>query len=185
MLVINNQEVIVFDTPADSLASVELINWVTAKLQSKIVAVIPTHFHGDCLGGLKEFHSRGIASYSNNLTIKLAKERNFTLPQNGFDDLIELKVGNTKVSARFFGEGHTKDNVIGYFADEKIMFGGCLIKEIGAGKGNLEDANVKDWSATVLKLKQQYPKVKTVIPGHGEIGGIELLDYTINLFRAE
>jgi len=32
-------------------------------------------------------------------------------------------------------------------------------------------------------VKEKYPKVKTVIPGHGQTGGIELLDYTINLFK--
>ncbi len=63
------------------------------------------------------------------------------------------------------------------------MFGGCLIKESGAGKGNLEDANTTDWSLTVTKLKEKYPTTKTVIPGHGKSGGTELLDYTIQLFQ--
>lgn len=31
------------------------------------------------------------------------------------------------------------------------MFGGCLIKELDAGKGYLGDANVADWSSTVEK----------------------------------
>jgi metallo-beta-lactamase class B len=53
-----------------------------------------------------------------------------------------------------------------------------------ATKGFLGDANVKDWSATVRKVKQAFPSVKLVIPGHGEIGGQELLDYTIELFKS-
>ena len=48
-----------------------------------------------------------------------------------------------------------------------------MLKEIGAGKGNLEDANVDDWAATVEKLKAQYPDTKIVIPGHGKSGGTE------------
>jgi metallo-beta-lactamase class B len=84
----------------------------------------------------------------------------------------------------FFGEGHTKDNVVGYFPDDKAVFGGCLIKEVGSGKGNLEDANVAEWSQTVSKVKQFYPEAKIVIPGHGETGGTELFDYTIKLFLA-
>lgn len=84
---------------------------------------------------------------------------------------------------KFFGEGHTKDNVVGYFPEAEAIFGGCLIKESGAGKGNLEDANVAAWSATVKKLKRSYPRAKTVIPGHGKSGGRELLDYTIKLFE--
>jgi len=49
----------------------------------------------------------------------------------------------------------------------------------------LGDANAKEWSATVAKIKVEKPEVKIVIPGHGKTGGKELLDYTINLFKLE
>ena len=73
---------------------------------------------------------------------------------------------------------------MGYFPSENILFGGCLIKELEATKGFLGDANVGDWSKTVEKIKKEYPNLKIVIPGHGAIGGSELLDYTIQLFKA-
>lgn len=183
MVVFDKNEAVIFDTPINDSTSTELINWVKDSLQCKIIAIIPTHFHEDCLGGLGEFHRRGIPSYANNQTIQSAKLKKYTVPQNGFDNSLELKVGNRKVMAEFFGEGHTKDNVIGYFPSEKIIFGGCLIKEISAGKGNLEDANVNDWSATVTKLKAKYPDTQVVIPGHGKSGGTALLDYTIKMFE--
>jgi metallo-beta-lactamase class B len=183
MIVFSKGEAIIFDTPTDSDASLELINWVENKLHCKIKAIIPTHFHSDCLGGLPAFHQHGIASYANNLTIKLAKLNNKTVPENGFDHLLELQVGNKTVIAEYLGKGHTQDNIIGYFPDEKIVFGGCLIKESGAGKGNLEDANIQDWSLTVEKVKEKYPDTKIVIPGHGKSGGTELFDYTIHLFN--
>jgi metallo-beta-lactamase class B len=177
------EEAVVFDTPTDDHASLELINWVETNLGCKIIAIVPTHTHIDCLAGLEAFHKHNIPSYANNLTIKLAGSRNAAIPTNGFDKFLELKVGNTNVIAEFCGEGHTKDNVIGYFPREKVMFGGCLIKESGAGKGNLEEANINDWSATVAKLKEKYSDTKIVIPGHGKSGGTELLDYTIKLFE--
>lgn len=183
MIVRYKNEAVIFDTPVDDKSSAELINWVKQNLNAKIKAVISTHFHEDCVGGLKEFEKNNIPSYATNKTIQFAKGRNFNVPANGFDNSLNLKVGNKKVYAAFFGEGHTKDNIIGYFPNEDIMFGGCLIKELNAGKGNLADANVKDWSKTVEKIKKKYPKVKIVIPGHGKIGGQSLLDYTINLFK--
>jgi len=63
------------------------------------------------------------------------------------------------------------------------MFGGCLIKELNATKGYLGDANTKDWSSTVLKVKSAYPNVKIIVPGHGNYGDQKLLDYTIQLFK--
>ncbi|GGB76634.1 hypothetical protein GCM10011325_00170 [Dyadobacter sediminis] len=183
MIVFDRNEAVIFDTPADDTTSVELIKWVGDSLKCKIVAIIPTHFHADCLGGLNAFHERGIPSYASNLTIKAARLKNYAVPQNGFDEVRTFKAGRKKVLAAFHGEGHTRDNIIGYFPEQKVMFGGCLIKEMDATKGNLEDANVHDWSETVMKLKTKYPDTEVVIPGHGESGSTALLDYTIRLFQ--
>jgi metallo-beta-lactamase class B len=183
LMVCHNKEAIIFDTPTNDKSADELIKWTSEKLHYKIKAIIPTHFHDDCLGGLKAFHDRQIPSYANFKTIEFAKERNFVVPKNGFNDSLLLKVGEETIIAKYFGEGHTKDNVIGYFPSENMMFGGCLIKELNASKGYLGDANVGAWSSTVEKVKQEYPAVKIVIPGHGERGDSRLLDYTINLFK--
>jgi len=185
LIVRDNSEAIIFDTPTNDNCSKELIKWINETLNCKINAVIPTHFHDDCLGGLKAFEEDHIPSYANVKTIELAKENNLVVPQNGFTDTLILNVGDEIITVKFFGEGHTKDNVVGYFPSERIMFGGCLIKEIDAGKGYLGDANVIDWSSTVEKVKKEYPDVKIVVPGHGEYGDKKLLDYTISLFKAQ
>lgn len=185
MLVIDSKEAIIFDTPVDSGASLELIKWIEEKLECKINSIIVTHFHKDALGGLKVFHENNIPSYANTLTIDLAKQVNYELPLNSFSNFKRFKIGNVFAFAEYFGEGHTKDNIIGYFPSQNVMHGGCLIKSIGAGKGNLEDANVSEWSTTVTKLKMKYPLVKHVIPGHGKVGDKELLNYTIKKFKTK
>lgn len=183
LVVSDGKEAIIFDTPTNNKSSEELIKWITNKLHFRIKAIIPTHFHDDCLGGLKAFHDHHIPSYANFKTIAFAREKGFVVPQNGFKDALKLKVGKQTITAKFFGEGHTKDNVVGYFPSENILFGGCLIKELDATKGYLGDANVEAWANTVEKVKKEYPNVKLVIPGHGERGNSKLLDYTISLFR--
>lgn len=185
MIVVNNNEAIVFDTTCDDESSGELINYIMKKLQCKIKAIIPAHFHEDCVGGLEKFNAYNIPAYASNKTIKLLSMNNkkFSKPITGFDDSLTLRIGDKKVYAQYFGEGHTKDNIIGYFPEDKVMFGGCLIKEEGAEKGNLADANVKEWPETVRKVKEKYPQTKIVIPGHGKLGGTALFDYTIRLFE--
>jgi len=183
MIVIDKGEALIFDTPADDPTSKELIDWVENNLKYKVKGIIVTHFHTDCLGGLAEFHDRQIPSYASNKTIELAKSHNYTLPQHGFDNQLEIPVGKKKVFNKYVGEGHTRDNIVSYFAPDKVLFGGCLIKAVDAGNGNLEDANVNDWSSTVEKIKAAFPKAELIIPGHGKAGGQELLDYTIKLFR--
>ena len=162
-----------------------LIKFIKEKLHCTIKAIVPTHFHSDCLGGLAAFHKLNIPSFANFSTIELTKENNVVIPQNGFKDALKLSLGKTYAIVKYFGEGHTKDNVVGYFPSENILFGGCLIKELEATKGYLGDANIAQWSNTVDRIKKQYPNIKIVIPGHGAIGGSELLDYTIKLFKSK
>ncbi len=182
MIVINEGEALVFDTPANDKASLELIKWLENDQKAKVKGVVATHFHWDCVGGLNEFHSNGIPSYASDKTIALAKSAGYPTPENGFKKKINLNAGNIEVINQFFGEGHTKDNFVAYVPSDKVIFGGCMIKELGAGNGNLEDANVAEWSATVRKVKAAFSEAQIVIPGHGTIGGTELLDYTVEMF---
>ena len=183
MIVSDKNEAIVFDTPTTNQTAKELINFINQKLKFKINAVVPTHFHNDCLAGLSAFNDQKIPSYGYFKTIALAKADTLITPQNSFTDSLILKVGSTNTITKFFGEGHTQDNVVAYFPKDKVMFGGCLIKEIDATKGFLGDANIVDWPTTVEKVKNTYQEVKVVIPGHGKSGDKTLLDYTIKLFR--
>ncbi len=185
MVVATGGEAIVFDTPADEESATALINYVVTQLNCKIIAVIPTHFHEDCLGGLEAFLQHNIPAYALDKTIVLLKEkaRSFSKPIQPFKDSLALSAGGKTVHAGFYGEGHTKDNIVGYFAEGGALFGGCLIKAAGAGSGNLEDANLAAWPATVRRVKQRYPQARVVIPGHGKWGDTALLDYTVSLFE--
>ena len=86
MIVLDKNEAVVFDTPATDTSTAELINWIQKDAKSKIKAIVPTHFHEDCLGGLKAFHQINIASYANQATISLAKAQQYPVPAHGFTD---------------------------------------------------------------------------------------------------
>jgi len=184
MIVVTDNEAVIFDTPADNKSAEALIDY-SNKHHWKIKAVIATHFHDDCVGGVEAFSQHQVPCYATNATIELLKtagNKNYKLIQ-GFNDSLILSVGNEKVYARYFGEGHTKDNIVAWFPEDKAVFGGCLIKAVGATKGYLGDANTDDWPATVRKVSQHYPTAAIVIPGHGKWGGAELFDYTVKLFE--
>lgn len=185
MLVIHEGEALVFDTPTDDEISLELISWLENVQNVKVKGVVATHFHDDCLGGLNAFHSKGIPSFGTFQTISLAKSEGNQIPQNGFETELNQKVGGLEVQSIFLGEGHTRDNVVAYVPADQVLFGGCLIKEVGANVGYLGDANTSAWSGTVRAVKWAFPEVKTVIPGHGKTGNSELLDYTIRLFEGK
>lgn len=182
MIVVNGDEAVVFDATTDDTSSATLLEWISDHLKAKPLALVATHFHNDCLGGARAFEAAGVPVLGSNRTIAAAAEHGAFVPRSGFDSVVDLSINGTIVKAIYFGEGHTKDNVVAYFDQDKVLFGGCLIKELQADKGFLGDANVIAWPGTVSKIKNAFPDVELVVPGHGATGGSELLDYTIDLF---
>lgn len=185
MIAVNGDKAIVFDATTSDSTSAVLIRWIKEHLKAKPVALVVTHFHEDCLGGAAAFRADAIPTYAGNQTIAFTKQKQLFVPDNGFDTLYRFDLNGAQIEARYFGAGHTRDNTVGYFAKDSVLFGGCLVKELEADKGNLGDADTAAWPATITKLKQAYPNVKLVIPGHGAIGGKELLDYTHDLFAVK
>ena len=47
--------------------------------------------------------------------------------------------------------------------------------------GNVADADLESWGAAVRRVRERYPEAATVVPGHGALGGPELLDRTAEL----
>ncbi len=185
MIVVDGGEAAVFDTPITDSVSAALIAFIEAELDSKVEAVVINHFHIDCLGGLGAFHEKGIPSFASLETIALAEEDNAEVPQHGFSEMLSLRIGNERIINQSFGEAHTSDNIVSYVPSEKVLFGGCAVKSLKAGKGNLADATVEEWSNTIRSIKTNLPDIEHVIPGHGSAGGVELLDYTIEMFDTQ
>ena len=84
LIYVNRGEAIIFDTPPDVQYSNILISWLSDSFRINIKAIIPTHSHSDCLGGLAAFHQQKIPSISNQLTILLASKGNLEVPQKSF-----------------------------------------------------------------------------------------------------
>lgn len=183
MLVLNGNEALIFDTPTSNEVSDELIRWIEVEKRARVKAVLATHFHDDCLGGLEAFHAHEIPSFGSEKTIDLAQKAGEAVPQQSFSEELIQELGDIKVVSKYFGEGHTRDNVVVYVPSERVLFGGCLIKEMNASVGYLGDANVGTWAETVRGVKAGFGDIQKVIPGHGKAGGEELLDYTIGLFE--
>ena len=182
LIVVEDGEAIVYDSPATDSAASELIYYVEKYLDARIRGVVATHFHADCLGGFPAFAARGIPTYASDSTAAFAAERGMPLPARTFSDRLELTAGKLGTVTVYPGPGHTRDNVVGYVPREEVLFGGCLIKSMGAAKGNLADADTARWAATVARVVEQFPRVRHVVPGHGAAGGAELLKYTEDLF---
>jgi len=170
----------------DSDKTERLASYLKDSMSVDIIKLIIGHFHDDCMGGLEYLQSIGIESVANTMTVDKCKEIGLPVPSVPFTDSLIFDFNGAQIDCRFFGAGHSFDNITVWIPDKKILFGGCLIKSIHSrGLGNLSDAVIADWDVTINKIMQKYPEINTVIPGHGRIGGTELLTHTIELVEEE
>ncbi len=94
-----------------------------------------------------------------------------------FDD------GKRRVELRWFGVAHTKGDAFVWLPKEKILYTGDAC--VNGPHNNLNDGNVAEWIKTLEKVKQL--GAEKVVPGHGPIGGPEILvdqqAYFVDLHR--
>ncbi len=182
LVFIDKGKAFLFDTPVTDSLTKDLVTWLQDSMKVEIVGFVPNHWHIDCMGGLGYLHSVGINSYANELTIQTAKSKNLPIPKQGFRDSLSLKLNDKTINCYYLGAGHTQDNIVVWIPSEQILFGGCMVKAINAkGLGNIADADLKEWPNTISKVIRKFPNARYVIPGHGQIGGVELLTHTQQL----
>ncbi|SMP63966.1 metallo-beta-lactamase class B [Anoxynatronum buryatiense] len=97
-------------------------------------------------------------------------------------DLMRLPFGQEVVEIYYPGETHSPDNVAVYFPENKILFGGCMIKsESSKDLGNTADANLEEWPVSVNRVYEKYSDAAIVVPGHGQWGSTDLIQHTLQL----
>jgi len=55
-----------------------------------------------------------------------------------------------------------------YLREAKTLYGGCFLKSAASTTlGNIDDADLAAWPASLDALEQRFPGAEVVIPGHG------------------
>jgi metallo-beta-lactamase class B len=181
LIVVGEESSALVDTPWTDEHTALLFDFVERELNSKIVHVVATHSHGDCMGGLAEAHERGARSYALKLTAEFAEHAGDPVPRRTFTEDYRISLGGTDVELRYFGGGHTRDNIVAWIPQRKVLFGGCLVKRKGGSPGYTAEADLAAWPDTVRKVEDAFPDAAIVVPGHGSPGTVEYLQYTIEL----
>jgi metallo-beta-lactamase class B len=184
LVVISDQEAALINLPWTDEQTAALFDWIEEKQGATVKAVVPTHFHQDCMGGLAEAHRRGATSYGLDKTIALARRDHLPVPQSPFQLRTAIHCGTSMILVTYPGIGHTTDNVVAWLPKQKILFGGCLVKSLDAQSlGNTSDGDLMAFPVTLKKIKAAYQNAKIVVPGHGDWGGLELVDHTLRLCK--
>lgn len=184
MVVVTKDGLVLLDTPWTNQQTKELIQLCSGIFENEFTLAIVTHAHNDNIGGISTLIDEEIKVISTKETLEEAKKNGFELPNPKLEKYTEIHIGDTTLKTYYPGEGHAKDNIVVYLSDYRILFGGCLIKSSDAmDLGNTGQANLVEWPLSILNVEDRFPKVKLVVPGHGEIGDKELFEHTKELLK--
>jgi metallo-beta-lactamase class B len=204
---VTGSDLVLVDTPYTAEATAILFDWIDDTFDGYDIVAINTGFHVDNLGGNVYLVERGVPVYGSTLTVELLAERGedareltlswldpdsvyfaghrdveFVPPTITFDidDGLILTYDDATVEVYYPGPTHTNDNVVVWFPERGLMFGGCMILA-GEQVGNTADADMDAWPVSVARLKTF--EIEMLIPGHGDRTDAGLLEHTLSLLK--
>ena len=185
MYVVTTKGAVLMDTPWDYNQVQPLLDSISKKHHKKVVLAFASHYHTDRTAGLDILQKQGIKTYSSKQTYDLCKEYNEKQAEFYFTNDTTFRVGNHTFQTYYPGEGHSKDNIVIWCANKKVLYGGCLIKGIGGKEGkeyiNVPSANLQQWSTSIENIMKKFPNARYAIPGHDGGMSNKNLQHTIKL----
>jgi len=184
LVVVDQGDAYIIDTPWSAQDTLDLLAWIEAQGFTP-KASITTHFHLDRSAGISVLNDRNIDTWASKQTNQLLALQGWAPASHEFEG-DEFSLLDGVIEAYYPGPGHAMDNIVVWLPQAKILDGGCMIREMSTTSlGYTDDGSVPDWSNSVENVIQRYPQVKTVIPGHGQPGGAELLRHTRELTKQQ
>lgn len=183
LIVLDNNQAYIIDTPWSEEDTKLLLSWITDR-GDDLMASISTHSHEDRTAGIQFLNSKSVPTYTSELTYELLASEGKPLPTHFFKGN-EFILGNGLIKLYYPGAGHTEDNIVAWLPRTKILFAGCLVRgHEWESLGNVTDASINSWADSIRNIKfKQYP-IQMVIPGHGKLGSSDILEHTIDLAEA-
>lgn len=185
LVLLGPREAIVVDTAWGAELTEALFTHIERDLHRRITHLVVTHSHDDRIGGIREALRRHVAVHALTLTATRATADGLPPPTDPFERETAVDADGMRVEVFFPGAAHAPDNVVVWIPSQRILFGTCMVRSADARSlGNLADASVATWAASVRAVMARYPSPAIVVPGHGEPGDASLLTHTLDLVAA-
>jgi len=186
LIVREGDHLVLLDSAWGTEATEELLVWIDEEIGLPVDRALSTHFHSDRTGGVAVLEAAGIPVWSHPMTQRLSVEEGNPVPPNALNG-IDVPGSATRfgtVEVFYPGGGHARDNIMVWLPEQKMLYGGCAVRELATDNlGNTADADLAHWPRAIRNAQARYPGAETVIPGHGEPGGPELLEHMHTLFE--
>ena len=180
LVVIENNNAFIVDTPWSNTDTKQLASWIESKNYT-LIGSLSTHSHDDRAAGIKWLNENNIPTYASELTNQLLKKEGKALATETFTESL-FTIENGLLEVYYPGPGHTIDNVVVWLPKAKLLFGGCFVKSLHSKNlGYTGEAHIEQWPASINNVLSQYSQAEVVIPGHGKRGNLNLLTHTKKL----
>lgn len=177
LIVVNGLDAHIIDTPWSEEDTAKLIVWIEDKGLSVKSSVV-THYHEDASGGLPFLNALNVQTYATSLTNSLLKKEGREQSVSDISSEV-FEVVTDKIQIFYAGAGHTVDNIVVWLPQDRVLFGGCFVKSLNSKSlGNIKNSSIKDWPNSIQRVINKYPDIALVVPGHGKVGDISLLQHT-------
>jgi glyoxylase-like metal-dependent hydrolase (beta-lactamase superfamily II) len=171
---INKEGIVVVDAEFPEQAT-HLIDLLKKQSQLPFEWLINTHHHGDHTSGNISFKGivNKVAAHENsatnqkNVAIKQKTEDKQLYPDTTFTDKWKIKVGDERISAHYFGTGHTNGDAMIHFEHANIVHCGDLVfNRRYPFVDNSAGASAKHWPEALEKARKKFDKDTMFIFGH-------------------
>ena len=184
MYLITNKGVVLFDTPWDTTQFQPLLDSIKQKHNKNVIMCISTHFHSDRTAGLSYYNQKGINTYTTKQTDELSKDKKEPRAEFLMYKDTTFQVGQYSFETFYPGKGHSPDNIVLWFNNEKILYGGCIIKSTETNSiGNLSDANTIEWIKSIKNVQTKFNNPYFIIPGHLSWNSKKSLAHTLSILK--
>jgi len=182
LYLVTDKGVVLFDAPWDETQFQPLLDSINAKHHKDVIMLFATHSHDDRAGGFDFYRKKGIKTYSIKLTDDILKKENKPRAEFIIPNDTTFTVGQHTFEVYYPGKGHAPDNIVAWFAKEKVLYGACFIKSADAKDlGYLGDSDVKEWKKSIKKVQTKFKNPIYIIPGHDDWTNTESLNHTLKL----
>jgi metallo-beta-lactamase class B len=184
MYLVTKNGVVMFDTPWDTTQFQPLLDSIKLKHSKNVVMAFATHWHSDKTAGLEYYKYQGIKTYTTTLTDELSKKNNKKRAEFLMTKDTVFNVGQYSFETYYPGQAHTEDNIVIWFENEKILYGGCLIKGVeDKDLGYLGDGNVREYASTLKRVQKKYRNPKHIIIAHSDWKNINSLNHSLMMAK--
>ena len=186
LIVRMGEQLVIVDTGWNGRQLGLLVEWAERTLGLPVRVAVITHSHGDRTGGLNEAFARGLRVLLSDSTAARLTDEQRDGDLETFHDTRVLQLGGQTMELFAPGPAHAPDNIVVWLPQAHLLFGGCMVKSMDAETlGNVADANLTRWPASMRRVMARYGGATWVVPGHGDTGGRELLTHTLELVKKQ